>query len=470
MSDYQKVRLMKIKFRDILSKQKTEYIGELPWESFSPNQSIIILDDDPTGCQTVSNVPLFFNWEKRGIAEALKKEVPLFFILTNSRSLDENGAAELLSDVLSNIKDAEMECQRKCLVISRSDSTLRGHYPLEPSMIADHLELKNPVQCLIPAFFQGGRFTIDDVHYVKEGEYLIPASETQFAKDASFGFSESDLKKYVEEKTNGSIKHNEVLSFSIDDLRSGGPGYVYEKLIHSREKVCIVNAISQKDMDVFALASRRAINEGKNIVFRIAASFINSFAGLPVADLLKPGDLIDQNNHGILYIVGSYVKKSSDQLQHLLENNKLVKFELDVEKLIQGDVLEVFSENISKEIERGRDCVLFTARRLITGHTATENLNIGSKVSGFISETVNRLSVPPSVIITKGGITSHVVARDGMEIKDAMVVGQILPGVPVIKPNQGKFENTAQVIFPGNVGETNALTLIYEKLKGNYNE
>lgn len=466
MLDHKKIGFMKVKFNDIVARQPADYEGILSAENFRPDRTIIILDDDPTGCQTVGNVPLYFNWEKETLTEAFRNKVPLLFILTNTRSLEEDRARELLSEVMENIKFAGQSTGRKFIVISRSDSTLRGHYPMETEMIVSHLELEDAVQCLIPAFFQGGRFTIDDMHYVKDGDYLFPASETQFAKDASFGFSESDLKKYVEEKTKGGIRHHEVLSISLEDLRLGGPELVYEKLIHSGKKVCIVNAISQNDLDVFALASRRAVNEGKNIVFRIAASFINSIAGIAVNELLKPEDFLKGSKTGVLFIVGSYVKKSSDQLQHLLENTGLKKFELDVEKIVQGNADKKMPENISAEIKRGKDCILFTTRKLITGQTASESLIIGSKVSDFVSRTVNRMETPPSVIITKGGITSHVVARDGMEVKEARVLGQILPGVPVIRPVRGKFHKTVQVIFPGNVGETDSLTEIYKKLKG----
>lgn len=36
---------------------------------------------------------------------------------------------------------------------------------------------------------EGGRVTIDNVHYVKEGNILIPAGMTEFAKDQSFDIS-----------------------------------------------------------------------------------------------------------------------------------------------------------------------------------------------------------------------------------------------------------------------------------------
>jgi uncharacterized protein YgbK (DUF1537 family) len=462
----EKVRQMSLNFKEILSLQPPEYNGELLYENFSPELTIVILDDDPTGCQTVSDVPLLFIWEKGILTEAFRKQVPLLFILTNSRSMNEGKAEIILSEILQNLKDAADIANRKLLVVSRSDSTLRGHYPLETELIIQHLGLENPVQCLIPAFFQGGRFTVNDIHYVKEGESLTPAAETQFARDASFGFSSSDLKIYVEEKTAGAIKQQEVLSFSLDDLRKKGPEFIYEKLQFTDKKVCIVNALSRKDLDVFAIGARRAVNKGRNLVFRIAASFINSLANLPVSELINPSDYLPDKCRGMLFIVGSYVKKSSDQLGHLLMHSTFKKYELDVEELVNGNEMKDIHDELSSEIENGNDCILYTTRKLVRGQSVLENLKIGSMVSDFIARNIRKMDTPPGIIVTKGGITSHIVAKEGMGTDEARVLGQVLPGVPVIKPVTGRYQNTVQVIFPGNVGEKDSLSLIYKKLKG----
>ena len=49
-------------------------------------------------------------------------------------------------------------------------------------------EVKVDGEILCPFFLEGGRVTIDNVHYVKEGNILIPAGMTEFAKDQSFGY------------------------------------------------------------------------------------------------------------------------------------------------------------------------------------------------------------------------------------------------------------------------------------------
>jgi uncharacterized protein YgbK (DUF1537 family) len=72
------------------------------------------------------------------------------------------------------------------------------------------------------AFFEGGRLTFNDVHYVAEGNSLTPAGETPFAKDAHFGFTASNLREWVVEKEQGNVKLENVTSISLTDIREGG--------------------------------------------------------------------------------------------------------------------------------------------------------------------------------------------------------------------------------------------------------
>ena len=88
-------------------------------------------------------------------------------------------------------------------VISRSDSTLRGHYPGEVEALAQALGEPYHATLLIPFFLEGGRYTLHDVHYLQDGDTLTPVGESEFAKDTTFGFASSDLRAWVAEKTGG---------------------------------------------------------------------------------------------------------------------------------------------------------------------------------------------------------------------------------------------------------------------------
>ncbi|MEZ4905368.1 MAG: four-carbon acid sugar kinase family protein [Spirosomataceae bacterium] len=132
---------------------------------------IIVLDDDPTGTQTVHGVPVITEWSLEAIQKEFAQQTPLFYVLTNSRALVAKEANKLAQEIGQNIAQLGQDCW----LISRSDSTLRGHFPNEIEALAQGLGWKNDfLTVLIPAFLEGKRFTKDDVHYLKKMELGHP--------------------------------------------------------------------------------------------------------------------------------------------------------------------------------------------------------------------------------------------------------------------------------------------------------
>ena len=102
---------------------------------------LIVLDDDPTGCQTVYDINVLLDYSVESIEEQLKLDDKLFYVLTNTRSLTEADAIRVTKLVIGNIQKAVQKTRYPHLIqyISRSDSTLRGHHPAEVQAIAEAL-------------------------------------------------------------------------------------------------------------------------------------------------------------------------------------------------------------------------------------------------------------------------------------------------------------------------------------------
>jgi uncharacterized protein YgbK (DUF1537 family) len=156
-----------------------------------PQTKIIVLDDDPTGSQTVHGCLLLTRWDPDTLSLALRDASPLFFVLTNTRGMDAERAADLTRTVCRNLRAAldglaAEGHEIRPILVSRSDSTLRGHYPVETDVIAAEL---GPFDAhfLVPAFFEGGRVTIDSTHYLMVEGRRVPVHETEFARDSVFG-------------------------------------------------------------------------------------------------------------------------------------------------------------------------------------------------------------------------------------------------------------------------------------------
>jgi uncharacterized protein YgbK (DUF1537 family) len=462
------------KAAQILSQLPPEYKGDLlpaiRNEFLMEEKTVVVFDDDPTGTQTCYDVVVLTSWTLPILIRELRKKPSILFILTNSRSFSKEDAVTLNIEIGSNLSEAVKQTGRQIVVISRSDSTLRGHFPHEVEAIANTLQRSEAVWILIPAFIEGGRFTIDDVHYIVEQGELVPVSDTPFAKDNVFGYRHSNLKDWVEEKSEGKFKASETVSCSLEDIRIGGPEIVAGKLASCKPRaVVIANAASFKDLEVLAMAVIKAERLGQKFLYRSSATFVSIRAGIAPGKILHSliKGVLDDN--GSLIIVGSYVPKTTSQLEFLLEKKMHETIEVDVLELLHHSA-ENKSNDIIKQTDqwlaKGKDVVIYTSRALKTGSDAESNLLIQRAVSSFLVDIVKGLSVRPSFVLAKGGITSSDLASKGLSSESAMILGQAIAGVPVWQlDSKSKFPEIAYIVFPGNVGDPMALYSVWNKFK-----
>lgn len=446
----------------------------------SSGRCVVVLDDDPTGTQTVYDTPVLTTWSVDALSDQLRRPDPMFYVLTNSRALVESDAVSLADEIGRNLVVASENVGRRVSVISRSDSTLRGHYPAEVDAIAKPLGASSAVRVVMPYFLQGGRLTIGDVHYVDEGGTLVPAGETAFAKDATFGFQNSNLIDWVIEKhdTHSSvtgmeseIRRESIHCVGIDELRNGDLSKLGKRLASLPEKsVVVVNSVSISDARAFAYAVRLAESNGATFVYRTAASFVQAYAALEERPLLRANQMVAEEHRAGLIVVGSYVPKTTAQLNHLLESERCpAAVVLDVAQLL-GDQrrshLGSAIDAVRKHLQSGRDVVLHTSRGLVTGDDAESSLRIGTSVSEALVEVVHSIDQPLRFLIAKGGITSSDIATKGLGVTHANVLGQVLPGIPVWRLGDDcQRPGLPYVVFPGNVGSEDALAEAYGKLR-----
>ncbi|MDQ8735126.1 four-carbon acid sugar kinase family protein [Paenibacillus sp. LHD-38] len=439
-------------------------------------RKIIVLDDDPTGVQTVHDINVLTMWDKELLREAFDAPETLFYILTNTRGLDAAAAEQINREIARNVQAVAAEKDKGFTFVSRSDSMLRGYYPLETDVLSDEvLRVSGRAydgQLIIPAFFEAGRITLENTHYMVENQTLIPVHETEFAKDKVFGYENGDLTEWVEEKTEGRIQAGQCLVISLDQIRKG-PEAVKEVLLGATGNMpIIVNALTYADMDVLSLSLLQAEEQGKSFIFRTAASFVKSYAGISDQGYLPQEKLIadKQQSHGGIVVVGSYVQKTTRQLEQLLTFPGIVSLEIDVESVLdpEGYKLElgrVIAE-ANKHIAEGRNVVVYSSRKLIAVDNKADNFKISRTVSGALVEIVKSLEVVPKFIIAKGGITSSDVATKGLAIRKARVLGQVAAGIPVwLTGAEAKFSGIPYIVFPGNVGDERTLLETVEKIE-----
>ena len=433
---------------------------------------IIVLDDDPTGSQTVHSCLLLTRWDVATLKQGLLDGVPLFFVLTNTRGMSAAQAAEVTREVCVNLAQALDELAGagraiNPLIVSRSDSTLRGHYPVETDVIAGQL---GPFDAhfLVPAFFEGGRVTRDSVHYLMVDGEPVPVHETEFARDSVFGYRHSYLPDYVEEKTAGRVAAGEVERFLLADVR----GNISDRLMAlSGNRCCVVDAECQDDLDHFCKQLLQCAARGKRYLFRSGASLLTSLAQLPPQPVAARAmrAYVRLTGPGAV-IVGSHVNKTTAQLMQLLKMPGIAPIEVNVDR-IDADRDAMLDEVLAKARgvhAAGDTCVIYTSRGEKTFPDQAARLAFGERVSALLMDVVRGLPQSLGFLISKGGITSNDVLSSGLALRAARVLGQILPGCSVVRcgDDHPRYPGMPVVIFPGNVGDDLGLARVWARLAG----
>lgn len=396
---------------------------------------LVILDDDPTGIQTVHGCLLITQWDAATVRMALQHEQPFFYILTNTRAMTRDEAAATVRSAMETVLEVNREFCYRLFFISRSDSCLRGHFPLETDVMRQVLREYGvkvwPKIPFCPALIEAGRVTIDGIHYMKDGDRLVPVSETEFARDNVFAYHTSVLTDYIREK-------------------GANPG-----------EYQIVNAAAYDELYAFADSLYSATKDFSGaVVIRSSSSLPKAMSGIADKPLLDRS-ILRQGGVGC-FVVGSHVQKTTRQLNALLAEQGVVGIEVDVERMLRdGDALmqELLTE-MKQQAEDGLTPVVYTSRRELRLTDADERQHLGQRISDFLVALVARLPFVPSYLVAKGGITSNDILTKGLALKSAVVLGQIVPNVPCVMTDRFPY-----VIFPGNVGGDGSLREVYEKLK-----
>ena len=445
----------------LLGSLPPEYGGDIAAELerllAQRDETLVVLDDDPTGTQTVHGVPVITDTTASGLREALAARPRVLYVSTNSRALGPAEAASLARTLGADIAGASADVGRRVSVVSRSDSTLRGHYPAETDALAEGLGARFDGVVICPFFPEGGRLTIGDVHWVAEGDLLVPAAETEYARDPAFGYASSNLPAWVEEVTAGRWPAAKVASLGLGEIRRGGPDAAcrFFRRVSGGGPV-VINAAAYSDLRVAVLGMLRAEARGRSFLYRTAASFVKVRGGIADRALLTPAEVNVNGGAGVI-AVGSYVGRTTEQLKALRDSADIVEIELSARAAAGGEdesaaeAARVASE-IDKALGAGLDAVVYTSRDLIEGEGAS------AAVSRCLTDALRRVRAEPAFAVLKGGITSHACLTEWLGARKAYVLGQILRGVPVWRlADTERGSGMPVVIFPGNVGGPSAL-------------
>lgn len=452
----------------------------------SAGLKIIVLDDDPTGSQSVHGCPLVLRWDPATLEQALRDPSPLLFLLSDTRALEPDQAVQRVDAICLALRAALDEAPGEAgpgswLLVSRGDSTLRGHFPLEIDRIAAEL---GPFDAtlLVPAFLEGGRTTVEGVHLL-HGE---PVHRSAFAADARFGYPTSHLPAWVEHKSGGQRRAEEVQRITLAELEPAGHQALVERLLALRgNPVVVVDAERPGQLEALARAIR-AVLPLRRLLVQSAASLLQALAALPPQPLPPAGlARLRRGTAPGAVLVGSHVPLSDQQLRHLLAEPACAGVELPVERVLNtirrlgsepggpppaldqqesvDQAVEPLREELLERLQRawtsGRTPVLFTSRGELPCHDAIERQRLSFSLAGLMARLAAGLPPELSYLISKGGTTSQTLLRDGLALAAVRLEGQLLPGLSMLRlpVDHARFPQLPLLTFPGNLGAADTL-------------
>ena len=477
---------------------------------------VVVIDDDPTGSQTVRLCPLLLRWDQRSLQLGLRHPSPLLFLLANTRAMDPEHAQARIRQICAALRQAmaaEQISAQDVILVSRGDSTLRGHGVLEPQVIEEEL---GPFDATfhVPAFLEGGRTTVNGVHLLN-GE---PVHTTEFARDRLFGYGTSDLAEWLQQKSAGNIPATSVAHLNLTLLEQAAETHhcsaqncldqngdvqdgvvqddfdphrseqqssvqqgmqrliIWLEALHHNRPV-VVDAEQPEQLAVLAEAIR-GLRGRKRFLFRSAASLLNGLANQspqhPCAELalLRRKGVANQRIPGLV-VVGSHVPLADLQLQELLQEPECEAIELPVAKLARvfeggspdfliDDLEAQWRQQLQQVLASAKTPVLHTSRGELPFASAAARLRFGRKLAELMARLSASVADQLGYLISKGGITTHTLLEHGLNLPAVVLQGQLLPGLSLVCAEMEGMDDLPIITFPGNLGDRSTLRKAWE--------
>ena len=419
-----------------------------------------MLDDDPTGVQTLAGLTVVLDWQPPRVAAAFEHGSAVH-LLTNSRAFSPAEARALAASAARAVAEAAPEAA----VVLRGDSTLRGHVLEEYLGVVDARSSAGyPPLLLAPALPTAGRVTVGGVQYLERGGARVPVHLTEFAADGQFSFRSSRLLEWAEERSAGLFKAADGIEVGLADVRSSGGRAVTEALERAaraaRPTAIAADAETADDVAAVAHGFRLAVTSGVEVVLRCGPAVAGALGGATAAALSEMPSAEE-----VLLICGSYVAGSGRQLKALAGRYPQAMVEVDAHLLAAGDQTQLAeaAAAVSARLDSHGLAVLATPR---ARPSSLANLASGLQVADGVAQIVRQVDRPRAVIVVKGGVTSAVVLRNALRAVEADVIGPVLPGVALWRADDDQGRERIVVVVPGNVGEDGLLVRIIDSIKG----
>ncbi|OKL53040.1 hypothetical protein BSZ39_11630 [Bowdeniella nasicola] len=434
-------------------------------------RQLVVLDDHASGTQSVAGLPVTTAWSQEDLKWALATGAPGVHVVTGTRAMSATETEDRDFDVTRAALAAADELGVDIDVALRSDSTLRGHYPLETDVVASCLaaDADHHIDGLIvcPAFPDAGRITVDSIHYVRgERDIYHPAATTEYAADPAFAFDTSSIPEWIEQRTGGRIAASTVTRMTLAQLRSGIDAVAAILMAARGGMPIVVDAASDSDLRALALALYRAEESGKRFLFRVAPPFIREYLGqdrpatLRGSDIeaLREGGRAEGAKHGLV-LVGKPAGLTDRQLRELRRRRGLREVEISLPALLDHR-RDMHIDEVVARAAQGLDAEHVVLRLSRDGSSGDTDYSLDGRLASGLLAIVRKIVAehPLRFVVSRGGAIATTVAR-ALGVRRAWVRGPLLPGaVSLWQAEGGPADGVPFAVYAGTIGDEYSLT------------
>jgi len=442
---------------------------------------LVVIDDHPSGSQSMAAIPILTAWSEDQIEWALGTGASAVYIVTNARALSPAAAEDRYLEVVSQVLEVAGRRGLDVDLVLRTDSTLRGHFPLDVDILVNAIESATAHGVdgvlMVPAFPEAGRITVNSVHYVAEWPgTFTPVGETRFGREPRFPFTSSDLREWVAERTRGRCDAASVRAITLDTVRES-PDAVAAQLINARRgEMVVADGATEADLRSIAIGFLKAEAAGKRFILRVGPPFVRAMIGQPVHPALSAEDVerirtaagAPEARTGLI-LVGTPNQLTKRQVRVLETRRPIREIPVSVPAVLDSrrdSHIEQVVVRALEGLEVGNVIV-----RLAEMHVETEakgDFALDPRVGKAVNEIAYRIAKarPLKFVVARGGsITSF--AAQGLGVRRAMVRGPMLEGIVSLwEPLAGAIKGVPFVVYAGGVGDDDGLADVVDKLSG----
>jgi uncharacterized protein YgbK (DUF1537 family) len=415
---------------------------------------VVVLDDDPTGTQAAAGARVLIDISATALESWFASHSPQpVYVSTNTRALLPGQAR----DLVTRVARLAASLWPGVTFINRGDSTLRGHVREEYEGLARGA---SPALLLVPAMPSAGRVTVGGQHYLVTNGRRIPLADTEYARDPDFGYRDSDLLRWADQRSGGLFAAERGIVLKLAGLRDGGPGAVAAAVARvnrtGRPAVLACDAENDADLATIANGIRLTWQQDDQAIVRSAPPLAALLAGAAAAGYCQP----PAGARRLLVVVGSYVQASTLQLAELgrsypgrmaLANLSALGHDAAREQRRLAGLLE-------QAWQQGPVAIMATPRTL-----AETSPGSGLKIAEALANVVASLPARPDAVIVRGGVTSAVMVRRGLGAAEARVVGPVMPGIVLWQLDEAAGQ-VPLLIAAGNVGQPADLAALVSRI------